>query len=125
VDACFGVTSLLKNSTLDVEPYQSHDYLLKDLPIEVIAGENQEEEYDTNDCQPLAANASNMRIDSSYFRGLHYTGLMGSVCKHGMPLWFLNISHGKEKQIFGVKVLEHALTQWKGPWNVKYDIMCR
>jgi len=129
MDACFGATSLLKTSKLDIEPHQQHDYLLKDLEKSEISSKTEdvekEEEVDPDACQNLASKITNARTESEYFQGLHYTGIMGSICKHGMPLWFLNISHGKEKTIFGAKLLQHIATLGQpGVWNVKYDIMC-
>lgn len=128
LDACFGATSLLKNSLLDAQPQQSHDYLLKDLTKEVIAGADEEDIdlINTSPCEHMASNPTNERTESSYFQGLHYTGLMGSICKHGMPLWFLNISHGKEKAVFGAKIIQHVQSlPGKNKWNIKYDIMCK
>jgi hypothetical protein len=126
LDACFGATSLLKNSKLDVEPYQDHDYLLKDLTREQIQGEATDEIVDPSACVNMASKPSNVKMDSAYYKGLHYTGLMGSVCKHGFPLYFVNISHGKEKQVFGAKILSHLqrIDNFSGSWNAKYDIMC-
>jgi hypothetical protein len=126
IDACFGATSFLENSKLDTEPYQDHDYLFKDLTREEIAGQATDELADPSTCENMASNPSNAKMDSAYFQGLHYTGLMGSVCKHGFPLYFQNISHGKEKQIFGAKILEHLqkIDNFSGSWNAKYDIMC-
>jgi len=129
MDACFGATSLLKTSKLDIEPHQQHDYLLKDLDKSEIVSKTEdverEEEVDPNACQTLASKITNARTESEYFQGLHYTGITGSICKHGIPLWFLNISHGKEKTVFGAKLLQHIATLGQaGTWNVKYDIMC-
>jgi len=125
LDACFGATSMARNSRLDIEPQQDHDYLLKDLSKEVIGGSDQTDDFEDALCFHMASKTTNNRMDSSYFAGLHYTGLMGSICKHGMPLWFLNISHGKEKAVFGAKILEYVQSlNFSGIWNVKYDIMC-
>lgn len=125
LDACFGATSLARNSRLDIEPQQDHDYLLKDLTRDVIGGGDEADDFEDAQCFHMASKPTNNRLDNAYFAGLHYTGLMGSVCKHGMPLWFLNISHGKEKTVFGASILRHIQSlDFSGTWNVKYDIMC-
>lgn len=64
-------------------------------------------------------------VNTGYYDGLNETGLCGAVCKHGLPLFLLNIRFGGEKMIFASTILDKLLEN--GTYErylLKYDSIC-
>jgi len=59
-----------------------------------------------------------------YYDGLNETGLFGSVCKHGVPLFFLNVRFGGEKMIFPSRIVDKLLEGDVKELILKYDSIC-
>jgi len=127
LDACFGAVGKRQQNHYPTESFFSTDYLLPDLPKEtVIASEPIE---DTERIQSVCGERRSTRgrlTKAGYYDGLNETGLCGSICKHGVPLYFINIRFGGEKMIFPATILEKLLLH-DGPVNellLKYDSIC-
>jgi hypothetical protein len=137
-DACFGCTGKESNARNTVAPFHGEDYILQDLtedqvlvdiklklsPEELIKKGIRPDVIEKEACE-LRATEYTGAPSSKYFSGLRFTGLMGSVCKHGFPLYFMNIMYGKEKMVFASRVWEHMRDlDPTRKWNAKYDVMC-
>jgi hypothetical protein len=137
-DACFGCTGKESNARNTVQPIHGNDYILPDLsedqvmtdvklklsPDQLLRKGIHPDLIEKEACE-LRATEYTGAPNSKYFQGLRFTGLMGSVCKHEFPLFFLNIMYGKEKMVFASRVWEHMRDlDPTRKWNAKYDIMC-
>jgi len=132
-DVCFGCTGKEAKAKFPVEPFHQEAYVLRDLTEkEVMTDINakipehlrKRRKKGGKDC-PLRALTYSGKVSTKYFQGLRYTGLLGSICKHEFPLYFLNVMYGKEKQVFASRVWEHLHNlDPKRKWIAKYDIMC-
>jgi len=132
-DVCFGCTGKEAKAKFPVEPFHREAYILRDLSEKEVMTDidakipehlRKGRKKGGKDC-PLRALTYSGKVSTKYFEGLRYTGLLGSVCKHEFPLYFLNILYGKEKQVFASRVWEHLHNlDPSRKWIAKYDIMC-
>jgi hypothetical protein len=132
-DVCFGCTGKEARAQNPVRPFHGEAYVLEDLTEEEVMNDvnlkintpnTNQRKVLPGDCE-LRATEYTGTAASPYYKGLRFTGLMGSICKHGFPWFFMNVMYGKEKLVFASKVWEHLRAKFpKRMWNAKYDIMC-
>jgi len=122
-DACFGAVGKKHKNKHPTKPFLNYNYLLPDLLRDVVVT-SEDETLDFETGCDIRATRSKL-AKSGYYDGLNETGLCGSVCKHGIPLFFLNIRFGGEKMIFASKILDELLKQkdYK-QYLLKYDSIC-
>jgi len=135
-DACFGCTGKEVNAQNPIEPFHSEDYILRDLTeeevmtdvklkLDKIPTKMSDKRKARSGLCDLRATEYAGSTKTENFQGLRFTGLMGSVCKHDFPLFFMNIMYGKEKLVFASRIWEHLSNlDLTTKWNAKYDIMC-
>jgi hypothetical protein len=132
-DVCFGCTGKQIQAQNPVKPFHDEAYVLQDLTetevlsdihLKVNAPKINSKRTLHGDCE-LRATEYTGSSSSSYYKGLKFTGLMGGICKHSFPWFFMNVMYGKEKLVFASRVWEHIRNKYPGrKWNAKYDIMC-
>jgi len=100
--------------------------MLQDLTErEVFANTNAERPEDSEKCFKCQRRSTRGPLQKAgYYDGLNETGLCGSVCKHAVPLFFINIRFGGEKMIFPSVILDKIIGGKPG-WSLlaKYDSM--
>lgn len=98
--------------------------MLPDLSKEyVFQNSSQQEDQNAIGCQRRSTRGPLQK--SGYYDGLDETGLCGSVCKHGVPLYFLNIRFGGEKMIFHSTVLDAVIDEKPdAKLQLRFDSMC-
>ncbi|CAB5357577.1 unnamed protein product [Rhizophagus irregularis] len=67
-----------------------------------------------------AANEKNSIILSN---ALDISGVVGTTCKHGIPMKFLNIKT-RERLVYSLFLLNNILDEFGSQINVMYDIGC-
>jgi len=125
-DACFGAVGKKHQNQHPTKLFVNNDYLLPDLPREIVVISEEEEDVSKVeiDCGERRSTRGKL-VNTGYYDGLNETGLCGAVCKHGLPLFLLNIRFGGEKMIFASTILDKLLEN--GTYErylLKYDSIC-
>lgn len=128
LDACFGAVGKAHQNRYPTTPFTGNEYMLSDLSKETVAKYATEEEPAITSDQKQGCELRSTRgplQKVGYYDGLNETGLCGSVCMHGVPLFFINIRFGGEKMIFPSTIMDKIVSE-KPDWNllIKYDSMC-
>lgn len=127
LDACFGAVGKLHQNQNPTQPFNGNEYMLPDLTKEYVFQHTSAEEIAAPDIKEGCQRRSTRGVlqKAGYYDGLNETGLCGSVCKHDVPVYFLNVRFGGEKMIFPSTILDKVIEEKRDfKLLAKYDSMC-
>jgi hypothetical protein len=108
LDACFGAVGKAHQNNDPTKCFERNDYGLPDLNKEIVfpakwlITRRSKDDGVKGLCRERRSTREQM-TKSGYYDDLNETGLFGSICKHGVPLYFLNVLYGGEKNDFSIK----------------------
>ncbi|XP_035688849.1 uncharacterized protein LOC118424401 [Branchiostoma floridae] len=124
IDANFGLVRKASSGTSSAPPLHGQSMFLEDEKLKEFLADYYDEEKPSEDCshfkagQCLRSKAQHQKLD--------VTGVFGSVCRHNIPLKFLNMFHG-ERFGYPVFLIRNLLRDAKLR-NIKlkiiYDVAC-
>ncbi|XP_035699509.1 uncharacterized protein LOC118432096 isoform X2 [Branchiostoma floridae] len=125
LDANFGLVRKRTAGSSSRAPLHKDLYFLDDAAVQDFMSTYSEEVKPDEDCNNFKAGSS-VRSKGRQEK-LHVTGVFGAVCRHSMPLKFLNMHHG-ERLGYPVYMIQQLLSSVQPGTNVKllvmYDIAC-
>lgn len=125
LDACFGTVGKVHQNRYPTLPFNSNDYMLPDLSKDEVFRYTDSDDLSEkkSPCQRRSTRGPLQK--ANYYDGLNETGICGSVCKHGVPIYFINIRFGGEKKIFPSVILDKIMDERPDfQLLAKYDSMC-
>jgi len=124
-DACFGTVGKMHQNRYPTSPFNANEYMMQDLSKEEVFQHSNEDDLSEKKSGCHRRSTRGPLQKANYYDGLNETGICGSVCKHGVPLYFINIRFGGEKKIFPSVILDKIMEERPNfQLLAKYDSMC-
>ncbi|XP_066294857.1 uncharacterized protein [Branchiostoma lanceolatum] len=125
LDANFGLVRKKSSGTSSAGPLHQSTYFLPDDQVTKFMSDYSQDSKPDEDCNNFQAGSS-VRSRSRQEK-LDVTGVFGAVCRHSMPVKFLDMHHG-ERLGYPVHLIEELLSAVQPGRNLKlhvmYDIAC-